>query len=48
MIYKLRFIPTSGIRLENVMDYLQMEKIHAVGGSWMSKRQMIADGSFDE
>ena len=45
---QLRFIPTGGIRLENVADYLQMEKVHAVGGSWMARRQMIADGRFDE
>jgi 2-dehydro-3-deoxyphosphogluconate aldolase / (4S)-4-hydroxy-2-oxoglutarate aldolase len=45
---RLRFIPTGGIRLENAADYLQMEKVYAVGGSWMAKRQMIADGRFDE
>lgn len=45
---QLRFIPTGGIRLENVTEYLQMEKIHAVGGSWMARRQMIADRKFDE
>jgi len=45
---QLRFIPTGGIRLENLADYLQMGKVHAVGGSWMAKRQMIADGRFDE
>jgi len=45
---QLRFIPTGGIRLNTLIEYLQMEKIHAVGGSWMAKRQMIADGQFDE
>jgi 2-dehydro-3-deoxyphosphogluconate aldolase/(4S)-4-hydroxy-2-oxoglutarate aldolase len=45
---QLRFIPTGGIRLENLAEYLHMEKIHAVGGSWMAKRQMIAEGKFDE
>jgi 2-keto-3-deoxy-6-phosphogluconate aldolase len=45
---QLRFIPIGGIRSENVAEYLQMEKIPAVGGSWMAKRQMIADGKFDE
>lgn len=45
---QLRFIPTGGVKLENAADYLRMEKIHAVGGSWMAKRQMIADGKFDE
>jgi 2-dehydro-3-deoxyphosphogluconate aldolase / (4S)-4-hydroxy-2-oxoglutarate aldolase len=44
----LRFIPTGGIRLGNLAEYLRMEKIHAVGGSWMARRQMIADGRFDE
>ena len=44
----LRFIPTGGIRLENLAEYLQTEKIHAVGGSWMAKRQMIAEGRFAE
>lgn len=45
---QLRFIPTGGIKLENAAQYLQHPKIHAVGGSWMAKRQMIADGHFDE
>lgn len=45
---QLSFIPTGGIRLENLAEYLQMKKIHAVGGSWMAKRQMIAEGKFDE
>ena len=45
---QLHFVPTGGIRLENVADYLQMEKVHAVGGSWMARRQMVADGRFDE
>jgi len=45
---QLRFIPTGGIRLENAEQYLANPKIHAVGGSWMAERQMIAEGKFDE
>ena len=45
---QLRFIPTGGVNRENLAQYLQMEKIHAVGGSWMAKRKMIADRKFDE
>ncbi len=45
---QLRFIPTGGIKLEKITQYLQNPKIHAVGGSWMAKRQMIADGNFEE
>jgi 2-dehydro-3-deoxyphosphogluconate aldolase / (4S)-4-hydroxy-2-oxoglutarate aldolase len=45
---QLRFIPTGGIRLGNAAQYLQHPKIQAVGGSWVAKRQTIADGKFDE
>lgn len=45
---QLRFVPTGGIRLEHVTEYLRVENILAVGGSWMAKRQMIAKGKFDE
>ena len=45
---QLRFIPTGGMRLENLEEYLRTEKIHAVGGSWMAKRQIIAEGNFEE
>lgn len=45
---QLSFIPTGGVHLENLAEYLQMRKIHAVGGSWMAKRGMIAEGKFDE
>jgi 2-dehydro-3-deoxyphosphogluconate aldolase/(4S)-4-hydroxy-2-oxoglutarate aldolase len=45
---RLRFIPTGGVKQDNLAEYLRSEKIHAVGGSWMAKRQMIADKHFDE
>jgi 2-dehydro-3-deoxyphosphogluconate aldolase/(4S)-4-hydroxy-2-oxoglutarate aldolase len=45
---QLRFIPTGGVKLENAAQYLQSPKIHAIGGSWMAKRQMIAEGQFAE
>ena len=43
---QLRFIPTGGVNFSNAANYLQSEKIHAIGGSWMAKRQMIAEGQF--
>jgi 2-dehydro-3-deoxyphosphogluconate aldolase/(4S)-4-hydroxy-2-oxoglutarate aldolase len=45
---QLCFVATGGIKIENAAEYLNAEKIHAVGGSWMAKRQMIADKKFDE
>lgn len=40
------FIPAGGIQLENLADYLRLNKIYAVGGSWMATRQMIHQGRF--
>ena len=45
---QLKFIPTGGIKSGNTAQYLQNPKIHAVGGSWMANRQMIAEGQFHE
>ena len=39
---KLKFMPTGGVSLDNVMDYLGFEKIICVGGTWMCKKDMIA------
>lgn len=45
---KLRFIPTGGVNKDNMTEYLSFDKILAVGGSWMVKRDMIAQGKFKE
>jgi 2-dehydro-3-deoxyphosphogluconate aldolase / (4S)-4-hydroxy-2-oxoglutarate aldolase len=44
----VRFIPTGGVNANNLAEYLQAEKIHAAGGSWMAKRQMIKERRFEE
>ena len=43
---KLKFIPTGGINKDNINEYLSFNKIAAVGGSWMVKKDMIAKGEF--
>lgn len=45
---QLQFIPTGGVKMKNLVKYLQHPKIHAVGGSWMANRQMISERKFDE
>ncbi len=42
------FIPTGGISAENLPDYLGLPMVHACGGSWLVKKQLIADGDFGE
>lgn len=44
----LKFIPTGGIDEKNLAQYLAFSPIHACGGSWMVKSELIASGRFDE
>ncbi|GIV67009.1 MAG: hypothetical protein KatS3mg047_1402 [Bellilinea sp.] len=44
----LRFIPTGGIQTDNLSSYLTCERVLAVGGSWLAKRQWIQNGQFDQ
>lgn len=44
----LKFMPTGGINLNNVEDYLKYDRILACGGSWMVKGDLIKAGKFDE
>jgi 2-dehydro-3-deoxyphosphogluconate aldolase/(4S)-4-hydroxy-2-oxoglutarate aldolase len=43
----VRFIPTGGINAANLTDYLRLPVVIACGGSWLVKKQLIADGEFD-
>ncbi len=45
---KLKFMPTGGINLSNVEDYLKYDRILACGGSWMVKGNLVKEGKFDE
>lgn len=42
----LRFVPTGGIGPANLNDYLGIDAVLAVGGSWMVPRADIAAGDF--
>jgi len=44
----LKFIPTGGINLNNLCSYLSSKKVHACGGSWMVKPELISSGNFAE
>jgi len=44
----LRFMPTGGISLTNLPDYLALSYVVACGGSWMVPGTAIAAGQFDE
>lgn len=44
----LKFMPTGGINLNNVEEYLKYDRILACGGSWMVKGDLVSAGKFDE
>jgi len=44
----IKFIPTGGITPDNLCDYLSHPKVHACGGSWIVKPELISSGNFDE
>ena len=44
----LKFMPTGGVNVKNLKDYLGCSKIVCCGGSWMVKGDMIKAGEFDK
>ncbi|WP_029201494.1 bifunctional 4-hydroxy-2-oxoglutarate aldolase/2-dehydro-3-deoxy-phosphogluconate aldolase [Oribacterium sp. NK2B42] len=44
----LRFMPTGGVGMNNLNDYLSCDKVICCGGSWMVKGDLIKSGEFDK
>jgi len=44
----IKFIPTGGINQNNICSYLSNNRVHACGGSWMVKANLISSGNFNE
>lgn len=42
----VKFIPTGGITVATLPNYLTIPQVAAVGGSWMAERKLIADKSW--
>lgn len=45
---KVKFMPTGGITAENLVEYLNFNRIIACGGSWMVSKEMLTAGEFDK
>jgi 2-dehydro-3-deoxyphosphogluconate aldolase/(4S)-4-hydroxy-2-oxoglutarate aldolase len=43
----VRFMPTGGVRPENVGEYLALPNVFAVGGTWIAPRADIVAGRWD-
>jgi 2-dehydro-3-deoxyphosphogluconate aldolase/(4S)-4-hydroxy-2-oxoglutarate aldolase len=44
----VKFLPTGGIKLANLAEYLTSPMVFAVGGSWVATKELIARKDFDE
>jgi 2-dehydro-3-deoxyphosphogluconate aldolase/(4S)-4-hydroxy-2-oxoglutarate aldolase len=44
----INFMPTGGINAKNLPEFLAMPNVKACGGSWLVKKQLIAEGNFAE
>ncbi|WP_225029020.1 bifunctional 4-hydroxy-2-oxoglutarate aldolase/2-dehydro-3-deoxy-phosphogluconate aldolase [Xinfangfangia pollutisoli] len=47
-IPQVRFCPTGGVSLKNAPDYLRMQNILCVGGSWVAPKEAMARGDWAE
>ena len=43
----MRYLPNGGLSLEGMHEFLAFKPIVAVGGTWIVKREWLADGRFD-
>jgi len=44
----IRFMPTGGVTTANVMEYLALREVAAVGGTWLGKAEEIKAGNWNK
>ncbi|MCL9775425.1 bifunctional 4-hydroxy-2-oxoglutarate aldolase/2-dehydro-3-deoxy-phosphogluconate aldolase [Vibrio methylphosphonaticus] len=47
-VYPVKFMPTGGVSLKNVDDYLSIKSVLACGGTWMVPANLIDEGRWGE
>jgi 2-dehydro-3-deoxyphosphogluconate aldolase/(4S)-4-hydroxy-2-oxoglutarate aldolase len=45
---QIQFIPMGGVSMTNISDYLKIKNVIAVGGSWLTTKEIITSGEFDK
>jgi len=43
----LSFCPTGGIKTSNMLEYLSLDQVAVVGGTWIASKGAIRDGNWD-
>jgi 2-dehydro-3-deoxyphosphogluconate aldolase/(4S)-4-hydroxy-2-oxoglutarate aldolase len=44
----IRFMPTGGVNPANLESYLKLDTVAAVGGTWIAKKEDLANGKWDD
>ena len=44
----VKFMPTGGINLANMKDYLSVKEVAAIGGSWLVPKEAVAESCWEE
>lgn len=44
----VQFLPLGGVNAENAAEYLALDCVAAIGGSWIAERSLITEKRFDE
>ncbi len=47
-VYPVKFMPTGGVSLNNIDEYLSIPSVLACGGTWMVPTNLIDEGKWDE
>jgi 2-dehydro-3-deoxyphosphogluconate aldolase/(4S)-4-hydroxy-2-oxoglutarate aldolase len=47
-VYPVQFMPTGGVSLKNIDDYLSIPAVLACGGTWMVPTNLIDEGKWEE
>ncbi|MEH6452281.1 MAG: bifunctional 4-hydroxy-2-oxoglutarate aldolase/2-dehydro-3-deoxy-phosphogluconate aldolase [Psychromonas sp.] len=47
-VYPVNFMPTGGVSLNNVDEYLSIKSVLACGGTWMVPTKLMDEGKWDE
>ncbi|MGF1765719.1 bifunctional 4-hydroxy-2-oxoglutarate aldolase/2-dehydro-3-deoxy-phosphogluconate aldolase [Aliivibrio kagoshimensis] len=47
-VYPVKFMPTGGVSIQNVNEYLSIPSVLACGGTWMVPTTLIDEGKWDE
>jgi 2-dehydro-3-deoxyphosphogluconate aldolase/(4S)-4-hydroxy-2-oxoglutarate aldolase len=42
----VKFVPTGGVKPDNLEEYLRLDTVAACGGTWLAKKEIIAAGDW--